>query len=175
MMTIMAGTMRRAKRARSGERCSCCWKRSTRTPHHVARAMKIVWPSVDDTRSLAFKRHLELLAKYFSLPVKRMTERIDDTTHHLLAYVDGGNTTSTMGSHSLLNAVGGAKQHGADVVFLKVHDNGHEAIVKLQQLASLGMGEAAEADDAVAHLQHLAYFLVANTKVNALQLPQQHF
>ena len=126
-------------------------------------------------RSLALQRHLESLARQLALAVEGLAQRIDDAAEERLVDLDGGNAAGALGNHALAHLLGAAEKHGAHIVFLQVHDHGHDAVLKLQQFAHLGIPESVEAGHAVAYGQHGAHLLEAAARVDVVQLLQEHF
>ena len=127
----------------------------------------------DDARSLALQRHLHEVARDVSQTVKGIAERVYDATEHRFAYADRSDTAGTLDRHVLLDLVGGAEKHRADIVLLKVHGHGHDSVLELQEFAGLAVAESVDAGHAIADLEDLAYLLEMEGIVDTLQLTQE--
>lgn len=75
---------------------------------------------------------------------------------------------------ALLDAVGGAQQHDADVVLLEVHHHGFDAVVELEQFVGLGVLQSVDAGHAVAHFEHGTHFVEPQVGIDPLELHPQY-
>ena len=61
--------------------------------------------AIDNARSLAVERHLESTCHVnLALAVDGLSERIDDTSEHIVVHADAGNTLCTFYAHAFLDA-----------------------------------------------------------------------
>ena len=129
----------------------------------------------DHARCLSLKRHLAELSLNPSLAVQRLAKRVHDTTDHALADIQRSDSACAPYGHSLLYLIGRSQQHCSDIILLKVHDNGLDSILELQEFAGLGLLKSMNPDHAVTHLQDRADLLETRIGIDVLQLCQQHF
>ena len=129
----------------------------------------------DHARSLSLKRYLAEFSLNPSLAVQRLTKRVHHTTDHTLADIQRSDPACAPYGHSLLNLIGRSQQHRSDIIFLKIHDNGLDSVLELQELAGLGLFKSMNPDNAVTHLQDRADLLKTGIGIDVLQLCQQHF
>ena len=61
--------------------------------------------TIDNARSLAVKRHFKSACQVeVALPIDSLTQRIDDTSEHIVVHADAGNTLCTFYAHAFLDA-----------------------------------------------------------------------
>ena len=128
----------------------------------------------DDSRSLAFKRHLDKFAGDGTPAVKRFAERIHDASHHGLAHLDRSDASCPVHGHALLDLICRSKKHSTHIVFFKVHDHSHHTVVKLKKFSGFRIQQAMDAHHAVADLQHLADLLILKVVADCLELVKQY-
>ena len=128
----------------------------------------------DDAGGLAFERHFGRFAADQSESVERLAQRVDDAAEHSFAHLDRGDAARTFDGVALLDAVGGAQQHDADVVLLEVHHHGFDAVVELEQFVGLGVLQSVDAGHAVAHFEHGTHFVEPQVGIDPLELHPQY-
>ena len=126
--------------------------------------------TIDNARSLAVQRHLAQLATDETLTVQRHSQRIDDTSQHAFTHHNGGNTLGTLHRKSFLDFIRRSQQYGTDIVFLKIHDNAHDAVLKFHQFTGLGISQTIDTCHAIAHLEHGADLIQRDLRIYAFQL-----
>ena len=116
--------------------------------------------TIDDARRLAVERHFEGVRQVdVALSINGFAQRIDDATEHIVVYTNRCDAVCALHDHTFLDACRRAEQHAADVVFLKVHHDGHRAVLELQEFVGLGVSQSVDAGHAVADGQHGAYLV----------------
>ncbi len=125
-------------------------------------------------RSLTLKRHLELLAFDLSHTIEWLTQWVDDTAEHVLIDLNRGNALGALYYHALLDLLSTAEEHSTHIVFLQVHDDGHDTILEFQQLVHLGIAQTIDTSHTVTDSQHRSDLVEMCRVVDAMQLLQQH-
>jgi len=113
----------------------------------------------DNSRSLPFKRHFTEFPFDASFAVKRLAERIHNTSNHGLTYIDGCYPARTAHGHSFLDPVGRTEQHSAHIILFEIHDHRLDIIVELQKFSCLGIEKALDPYHSVTHLQDMSDLL----------------
>ena len=129
--------------------------------------------AVHHSRGLSLQGHLESLPLDLAHSVQRLSERIHHAADHPFSHIDGSDAAQPADRHTLLHLVGGTEKHGAHVVLLKVHHHALHTGVELQQLAGLGVHQAVDAGNPVAHLEHLAGLFEVDGGIYVFQLSEQ--
>ena len=131
--------------------------------------------AVDNARSLAVERHLESTCHVnLALAVDGLSERIDDTSEHIVVDTDRSDALGTLYDHALLDALGRTQKHTTHVVLLKVHHDSHSAVLELEKLVGLGVAESVDTGHTIAHLKHSTHLVKLLAVVDALQLFEKH-
>jgi len=128
----------------------------------------------DNSRRLALQRHFAELAANLTASVQRHAQRVDDTSQHGFAHVDGSDMLGTLYNHPLLNLVGRTQEHGSHIVLLQIHHRSHDTVFKLQQLVGFRITQTVNTCHTIAHLKYGTYFVEFQRVVNPLQLLEQH-
>ena len=132
--------------------------------------------TIDYTRCLTVQWHLESPREvYITFAIDGLSERIDDTSQHIVVHTDAGNAMGTFHHLSFFDAGSWSQEHTTNVVFLQVHHDSHGAVLKFEQFVGLGIAKSVDASHTVAHLEHGAHLIELGTVVDALQLLEQHF
>ena len=124
----------------------------------------------NDTRSFSFQRHLAFLSDNLAFAVDRVAQRVDYTTDHVLAYVDGSDATCTFHRVALFYLVGRPEQYGTYVIFFQVHHNGFHSVVELQQFVGFGIVQPVDTCYTVTDLKHSAHLFQMDRGVDTFQL-----
>src|SRR6266511_1807472 len=91
-----------------------------------------------------------------ALAVDRLAERVHDPAQHDVADRDREDPTGLLHRVALFDLVGLAEHDGADRVLLEVQRQPQRATLELEQLVHGRVGQAVDARDPVADLQHAA-------------------
>ena len=120
----------------------------------------------DDARGLALDGHIEQLALDGAFAVDGLADGVDDTSHQLLAHFHRCNTLGALHRVTLVDGVALGQHHHTNIVLLKVLHNTLLASLKLHKFTALGVVEAIDACNAVAHGEHLAHLFERNVQID---------
>ena len=112
----------------------------------------------------------ERVAGNRALVIDRLTERVDDTAKESHADRNFDNAPRLANRIAFFNELVVADDDGADRVLLQVERETHDVVGELEELSHLAAGQAIDAGDAVAHLQHAADVLGLNLSLEFLKL-----
>ena len=127
----------------------------------------------DNTRRLAFERHLAGFSHDFPFSVDRVSERVDHTSDHTFADIDGGDTPCTFDDVTLFYLVCRSQQDSSHVVLFQVHHDRFHPVVELQEFVSLGVVKTVNPGYAIAHLEHRTHFFRPDAGTDPFQLLAQ--
>ena len=80
----------------------------------------------------------------------------------------------TLHDHALLDARGVAQEHTTDVVFLKVHHDGHRAVLEFEQFTGLDVAQSVDTGHTVADGQHGTHLVELLGAGDTLELVEQY-
>ena len=112
-----------------------------------------------NARGLALQWHLEFLARYRAHAVEWFAEWVDDTAKHILIHLDRGDAVGALHHHAFTDLLRSAEEHGTHIVFLQVHDDGHDTVFEFQQLVHLSIAQAVDTGHTVTDGQHGSDFV----------------
>ncbi len=131
--------------------------------------------TIDHAGRLAVERHLKRLGKVnVSLAVDRLAQRVDHTTEEVIVHPDRGDAMRALHRLTLLDAGSRTQEDATHVVFLEVHDNGHSAVLKLEQLVGFGITESVDSGHTVADCQYGTDFVKFLFSIDTFELLKQH-
>ena len=115
-----------------------------------------------------------MLGRHGTLAVERLAERVDDAaeergTHRHLEHAAGPADLL-----ALLDLDVVAQDHGADHVLFEVERETVQLVAEIEHLAGHGAGEAVDAGDPVADLEHRAHLVDVELGLVALELLLQN-
>ena len=110
-----------------------------------------------------------------TLVVDRLSERVDDAAEQALADGDFGDSAGALDLVALLDILGIAEEHGADVVLLEVQHHPEHLMRKFEQLAERGVLQSVDSGDTVAAGEHAAGFAHRDAALKTLDLVFEDF
>ena len=128
----------------------------------------------NNARSLTFQRHFHKVTTDRSLAIKRLSKRIHHSSDHLVGNIYRSDSSCSPDHHSFLDPVSRTKKHRTDIIFLKIHDYGLDAIFKLKKFSCLSIQQSMNSDHTITHLQDLADLLEMKAHIKVAQLFEQH-
>ena len=131
--------------------------------------------TVDNSGGFTVERHLKRLSKIkISLAVDGLSQWVDDATKHIVVHSDRRDTLSTFHNHAFFDTISRTEKHTTYVVLLKVHDDSHSTILKLQELVGFGITQSVDARYTIADLKHSAHLVELLAITDSFQLFEKH-
>ena len=131
--------------------------------------------AVDDARRLALERHFAGFPCQCSEAVQRLPQRVDNTPEHAVGDLDRGDPLCAARLVALLDLVGAAEEDYTNVILFQVqHHAGDFPLGEFDEFAGLDLRKAVQPGDAIAYLQHRAYFVDIRFRSKAAELLSQY-